>query len=89
MMILWSFDQLGIGLLPTAIKSYRQYQRNFPKEGTQILIRVNEHTKLRAEASIEFLDNSGGLVARIEGYECVTDVSLNDAFKKNELTELG
>jgi malonyl CoA-acyl carrier protein transacylase len=87
MMILWSFDQLGIGSLPTAIKSYRQYQRNFPKEGTQILIRVNEYTKFRAEASIEFLDNNGGLVARIEGYECVTDASLNDAFKKNELTE--
>ncbi len=87
MMILWSFDQLGIGSLPTAVKSYRQYQRHFPKDGTQILIRVNEHTEHRAEASIEFLDSSGGLVARIDGYECVTDASLNDAFKKNELTE--
>ena len=87
MMILWCFDQLGVGSLPTAISSYRQYQRSFPKAGTRIVIRVNGHTDHRAKAQIEFLDQHNKLIARIKGYECVSDTSLSKAFNHNELTE--
>jgi hypothetical protein len=85
MMILWSFEESGIGSLPTAIASYRQYQRNFPKDGAKIIIEVNSRTKHQANASIEFIDSKGQLIALIDGYECVRDSSLQTAFKKNKL----
>ncbi len=85
LMILWSFEQQGIGSLPTAIKHYRQYQRSFPKEGARIIAEVLEHTDHRANASIEFIDDKGQLIASMKGYECVRDGSLLTAFKENEL----
>jgi hypothetical protein len=85
LMILWSFEQQGIGSLPTAIKYYRQYQRSYPKEGAKIIAEVLEHTDHRANASIEFIDNKGQLIGIMEGYECVRDGSLLTAFKENEL----
>ena len=39
----------------------------------------------RALANIEFLDADGGLVARIDDYECVIDASLGQAFRHNRL----
>jgi acyl transferase domain-containing protein/short-subunit dehydrogenase len=87
LMILWCFQQLGVGSLPTAIARYRQYQRKFPDEGTRVIIHIDEYTDHRAQARIEFLDQNDALVARIDGYECVSDGSLNDAFKHCKLTE--
>ena len=46
---------------------------------------VIEHTDHRANASIEFIDDNGQLIALMEGYECVRDSSLQTAFHKNEL----
>ena len=86
MMILWSFEQKGIASLPTAIASYRQYQRAYPKDGAKIIAGVNEQTDHRANAAIEFLDNKGQLIALIDGYECVRDRSLQIAFKENSLS---
>lgn len=86
MMILWSFEQQGIGSLPTAIAHYRQYSRSFPKDGAKVIADVIEHTAHRANASIEFLDNKGALIALMEGYECVRDSSLQTAFKENALS---
>lgn len=86
-MILWSFEQSGIGSLPTAIASYRQYKRSFPKESVKINTVVNEYTDHRANAAIEFLDNKGELIALIDGYECVRDKSLESAFSKNSLSQ--
>jgi malonyl CoA-acyl carrier protein transacylase len=85
MMILWSFEQQGIGSLPTSIAHYRQYQRSYPKDGAKVIADVIEHTAHRANASIEFLDGKGQLIALMEGYECVRDSSLQTAFKENEL----
>ncbi|MFT5396972.1 MAG: NAD(P)-dependent dehydrogenase (short-subunit alcohol dehydrogenase family), partial [Gammaproteobacteria bacterium] len=85
MMILWSFEQKGIGSLPTSIAHYRQYHRSYPKEGAKVIADVIEHTDHRANASIEFVDNKGALIALMEGYECVRDGSLQIAFKENEL----
>jgi hypothetical protein len=86
-MILWSFEQSGIGSLPTAIASYRQYKRSFPKDIVKINTIVNEYTEHRANAAIEFLDNKGELIALIDGYECVRDKSLESAFSKNSLNQ--
>lgn len=85
MMILWSFEEQGIGSLPTAVASYRQYRGRYPKGETKVVIEVNEHTDHRATAGIEFLDKEGNLIALIDGYECVRDSSLEAAFKKNIL----
>jgi hypothetical protein len=37
-------------------------------------------------ADIEFLDEEGALVARIEGYECVSVASLIQSFRRNRLS---
>jgi hypothetical protein len=49
---------------------------------------VREFGNHRATADIDFADVQGNLVARIEAYECVIDPSLNQAFRRNRLTEL-
>ena len=87
MMILWSFEQSGIGSLPTAIASYRQYHRAYPKDGAKVVASVNEYTEHRANAAIEFIDNKDQLIALIDGYECVRDNSLESAFNKNSLSQ--
>jgi len=85
LMILWCFERFGKGSLPTRIGSYRQYERNFPKQGTEITIQVTSSSSHEVKANIEFLDPVGKLIARIDGYECVMDASLNEAFKRNQL----
>ena len=85
LMILWSFEQLGVGSLPTAIGEYKQFQKSFPKEGCKININVIEHSEHRALATIEFIDQNEQLIARIDEYECVIDASLQEAFSKNKL----
>ena len=85
LMILWSFEQLGLGSLPTAIGEYRQFHKSFPKEGCKININVIEHSKHRALATIEFIDQNKQLIARMDNYECVIDATLEKAFAKNKL----
>jgi len=85
MMILWCFEQFGVGSLPTAIGEYKQFQKSFPKEGCKININVIDHSEHRAIATIEFIDQNDQLIARIDNYECVIDASLEEAFAKNTL----
>jgi acyl transferase domain-containing protein/NAD(P)-dependent dehydrogenase (short-subunit alcohol dehydrogenase family) len=85
MMILWCFEQSGVGSLPTAIGGYKQFQKTFPKDGCQININVIEHSEHRALATIEFIDQNEQLIARLDNYECVIDGSLEEAFGKNKL----
>jgi len=88
MMILWCFEQFGVGSLPTAIGEYKQFQRSFPKEGCKININIIDHSEHRAIATIEFIDKNNQLIARIDNYECVIDASLEEAFAKNKLHNL-
>lgn len=85
LMILWCFEKTGTGSLPTRLDKYRQFRRNFPKDGVTINLLVESVSNHEARASIEFVDHKGKLVARIDGYECVIDASLNGAFKRNRL----
>jgi acyl transferase domain-containing protein/acyl carrier protein/NAD(P)-dependent dehydrogenase (short-subunit alcohol dehydrogenase family) len=85
MMIVWSFERHDAGSLPTFAQSYRQFCTSFPKDGVKIQVHVTKNGKHRALADIDFVDRSGELVARIEGYECVIDSSLNAAFKNTSL----
>ena len=86
MMILWSFERFGAGSLPCFAGRYRQFQEAFPREGVQVVIRVTSENAHGASADMEFLDrHTGKLVARLEGYECVIDPSLKQAFQRNQL----
>ena len=86
MMILWSFERFGSGSLPCFAGRYRQFQEAFPRDGAQVVIRVTSESARGASADMEFLDrHTGKLVARLEGYECVIDPSLKQAFQRNQL----
>jgi len=88
LMILWSFDRFGAGSLPCFAGRYRQYHDRFPADGIQIVIRVTSEREHGATADMEFLDrNTGKLVARLEGYECIIDPSLAHAFQHNQLSQ--
>ncbi len=84
-MILWSFDQHRVGSLPTEVSNYRQFKTTFPKDGVRIEVRVTEMEPGRAAADIDFLDVTGVVIAKMTGYHCVLDASLNDAFRRNTL----
>jgi len=87
MMILWSFQQTDNGSLPTGIGRYRQFVSSFPKDSVRVVIRVAKQSAHAAEAMIEFTSKEGELLARIDGYTCVIDASLAQAFKQNQLAQ--
>ena len=90
MMILWSFERFSAGSLPTFAARYRQFTDSFPRDGVQVVIRVTSEREQGATADMEFLDRqTGKLVARLNGYECVIDPSLQRAFLHNQLPRLG
>jgi acyl transferase domain-containing protein/NAD(P)-dependent dehydrogenase (short-subunit alcohol dehydrogenase family) len=82
---LWCHEVTGSTSLPTSIARYTQFQRSFPASSTRVIARVSRPSEYRALADIEFLDRDGGLVARIEGYECMIDPSLIEKFQRNRL----
>ncbi|QEH37091.1 Phenolphthiocerol synthesis polyketide synthase type I Pks15/1 [Aquisphaera giovannonii] len=88
LVVLWTRQHLGANSLPTSVGAYRQFRRSFPRDGVRVLVAVREASRHRAVADIEFTDADGGLVARIDAYECVVDASLNQAFRRNRLPQL-
>ena len=87
LMILWTLGEQRAPSLPCAAVRYRQFAARFPREGVRVVARVTQATPQKATADIEFLDASGGVLARMEGYECVIDPSLVEAFRRNGLAE--
>jgi NAD(P)-dependent dehydrogenase (short-subunit alcohol dehydrogenase family) len=88
LLVLWTRKRLGSSSLPTGVGAYRQFRKAFPAEGVRVLAAVRQHSGHRAVADIEFLDTQAHPVARIESYECVIDASLNQAFRRNCLSQL-
>ena len=88
LLVLWTRKRLGSSSLPTGVGAYRQFRKAFPAEGVRVLAAVRQHNDHRAVADIEFLDTQAHPVARIESYECVIDASLNQAFRRNRLSQL-
>ncbi len=86
LMILWSFEQLGSGSLPTGVGSYRQFCR-FPGKPVTVDIQVKDYNSSRALSDIEFKTPQGILIARMENYQCVIDPSLKKAFNGNSLEQ--
>jgi hypothetical protein len=86
LMIVWTRQELGTNSLPVGMAGYQQFSRRFPNGGVRIVARVIRTDGSRVTADLEFVDQAGKLVARIEGYESVCDASLNDSFRRNRLS---
>ena len=85
LMILWCLENKGTASLPTFAANYRQYAA-FPENGCRVVASITESNRASVRADLEFLDReSGKLIARMDGYECVMDASLADAFARNRL----
>jgi hypothetical protein len=82
-MSIWCYAERGAVSLPSALGSFRQYRR-FTKGPITITCRVAPAHGQIVAAEIEFA-NPDGLIARIEQFECVLDLSLNQAFRRNRL----
>jgi hypothetical protein len=85
MMVVWSREFHDAPSLPCHIARYRQYQRSFPACGVRIVVRVTRDSDLHALADIDYLDERGQVIARLEGYECVIDPALRRAFARRSL----
>ena len=83
--ILWSQEMRGNPCLPCAVAKYQQFRRTFPKEGVRIVIQIRESPEQLIRCDVEFLDQHGALVARMEGCESVADNSLAAAFQRNQI----
>ncbi|HEX4046640.1 MAG TPA: SDR family NAD(P)-dependent oxidoreductase, partial [Elusimicrobiota bacterium] len=81
-MILWSAQELGAPCLPSFVARYRQYAE-FPERGVRIVARASGRAAGLAGADAEFLDERGGLVARLDGCECAASAGLAPAFRRN------
>jgi hypothetical protein len=88
LMVLWSLEQRGAASLPCHARRYRQYRRGFPSGSVRVAVSVERASELHALADFDFLDDAGKLIARIEGYECVIDPTLQRAFKRNVLVSV-
>jgi acyl transferase domain-containing protein/NAD(P)-dependent dehydrogenase (short-subunit alcohol dehydrogenase family) len=87
-LILWSFERHQAGSLPVFIRSYRQYQSAYPKGDVKIAARVEKDQAHQAVSTVELVrPEDGKLLARLEGYECVIDPSLNAAFRRSHLAQ--
>jgi hypothetical protein len=85
LLILWSREMRGGANLPCHLRHYRQYRPSCNGSTVQIVAAVSRATSLHALADIDFLDDSG-LLARLEGYECVIDPTLDATFQRNRLS---
>ncbi len=89
LMVVWSQEQHGAPSLPCHIARYRQYQRAFPASGVRVVAQVKHASDLHALADIDYLDERGQVIARLEGYECVIDPALRRAFSRKLLASAG
>jgi NAD(P)-dependent dehydrogenase (short-subunit alcohol dehydrogenase family) len=87
LMVLWTFENLGCGSLPCSVGRYRQYRRSMPRGGVRVGAEIQEATDHRVKANIFFLDSDGNIVARMDSYESVIDAGLNQAFRRNRLSQ--
>ena len=85
LLIVWTAQQAGGCSLPTGLGRYRQFVRRYPVDGARIAARIVRAGEHEAVADIEFTDRAGSLIARIEGYTCVIDPSLREAFSRNQV----
>ena len=79
---------MGAPSLPSFAAKYRQYAERFPERGVRVTVKAVKRADGLAGADIEFTDERGALVAKIEGFECAADKSLAPAFRRNSVEAL-
>ena len=83
--VLWSSRAKGLRSLPMSFHSYVQYCDRFPKEDCRVRLQVTDQGPHHFEATIEWLDAHGRLLATMSGYRAVMDQSLDASFKQVDL----
>jgi hypothetical protein len=83
---LWTRELLGANSLPTGLTRLRLFRTEIPEQSARVIVSVEQSSPARATASIEILDEERRLLARLDGFECVIDASLNKAFRRNQLS---
>ncbi|MDX6770971.1 MAG: beta-ketoacyl synthase N-terminal-like domain-containing protein [Elusimicrobiota bacterium] len=82
-MILWSVESAGAPCLPSFVARYRQFADRFPETGARVVAKTSRRGDGVACADLEFTDERGALVARLEGHESTVDAGLAAAFRRN------
>jgi hypothetical protein len=85
MMILWSWEHHQAGLLPCAIRRFRQFTSAFPKGGSRVVIQITEAAPPMVTADLQFFDRQGRVLAVAEGCDFAMDPGLCKAFRHNRL----
>ncbi|MFW7378756.1 MAG: SDR family NAD(P)-dependent oxidoreductase [Oligoflexus sp.] len=85
--VVWSSVTRSLRSLPMSIHTYLQYQDRFPSDGCRVRFVVQESGDKEFEASMEFMDREGRLIASMKGYRGIMDESLKAAFKERHLLE--
>ncbi|MCH8333735.1 polyketide synthase dehydratase domain-containing protein, partial [Candidatus Sumerlaeota bacterium] len=85
LILLWTYEHHGQVSLPSFAGKYRQFRTAFPKHGVKAVVRTEKNGGNIAMADIDFLDDAGELIARMERCECVMDPSLFDAFRRRSV----
>ncbi|MCB9852114.1 MAG: SDR family NAD(P)-dependent oxidoreductase [Phycisphaerales bacterium] len=82
--IVWCREKLGAPSLPAAFGSYRQY-RDWSREPVSVAIGVTRGERNKMVCDVYFVAAGGGVVAKIDGYECTVDANLARAFERRGL----
>ena len=84
--ILWCHEEMGAVSLPSYLHRYRQYRSGFPTGRISVALQVRTHDSHKMVGDLTFQTPEGTVIARIEGYECTVDASLNEAFRRGVLS---
>ena len=87
LLVLWGEENQGYPNLPTAFQSFEQYAPFSKDQDVEVRLKLNETREHSLKADIEFLNDKGDLLARFQGYEAVSNPSLEAGFKNNRLVE--
>lgn len=84
--VVWSSLTKKLRSLPTAINDYTQYRQIDSLKNYRFTMQIKEQKAHRFVADMEWLDESGKVVAAIHGYEAVMDASLESAFEQSNVS---
>ncbi|MBL4684189.1 MAG: SDR family NAD(P)-dependent oxidoreductase, partial [Nannocystaceae bacterium] len=82
--IVWTSAQAGAASLPNRLGRYRQFAA-FPAQGARVGVRVTRRGDHRAVADLDWVDDSGRLIARLTDCEYTLDAGLSAAFVRNRV----
>jgi len=85
--ILWCDKEMGAVSLPAYVRGYRQYRPAFPHDGLKVVLQVRQRDSRKMTGDLTYLAEDGGVVARMEGYECTVDASLRAAFRRGPILD--